>query len=273
MRTRQNGLTAAMAAGCVLAALACPMPGFAVEIIDDPVQIDERAAQVLQSSNSLCWEIHRYHQQKPDYAQQYRTAKEIWSRAGDLRNALRAGPVETEVLVQQMLQLNEALVQLEAGLSRWGEGDRSLVPPTSAPTPQTVVRPGVEVVVPFVGVRVGGPRVVTTEDAAPPLERRRLHPNSHGSQRSLEREFAAVKVAVSYLLEDSGVGAGQQPPVPNAPTPNAPVPNAPVPNPPAADNAPDAPAGNGPALGPPQKIVPPTAKKPVAPRTATGRRQ
>jgi hypothetical protein len=73
------------------------------------------------------------------------------------------------------------------------------------------------------------------------LERRRLHPNSRGSKRSLERELAAVKVAVGYLLEDTGMA-----PAANSPAPAAP----PVPNPPP----------DRPALGEPVKIAPPSAK-------------
>jgi hypothetical protein len=218
-------------------------PAFAVDVVDDEVQIDERAAQIAQTANSLCWEMHRYHQQKPDYAPMYRSAKELWSRAGDLRNALRNGPLETEALVQQVTQMNDLFAQLERGLSKWGDGDRSTLPLNGEPTTRTIVEPRVAVDIPFVGVRVGGPRsYVVTEDVGPGLERRRLHPNSRGSKRSLERELAAVKVAVSYLLEDSGAA-----PAANSPAPAA---AAPVPNPPP----------DGPALSEPVKISPPAAK-------------
>jgi hypothetical protein len=217
-------------------------PAFAVDVVDDEVQIDERAAQIAQTANSLCWEVYRYHQQKPDYAPMYRSAKELWSRAGDLRNALRNGPLETEALVQKVTQMNDLFVQLEKNLSKWGDGDRSSLPLNGEPTTRTVVTPGVAVDIPFVGVRVGGPRYVVTEDVAVGLERRRLHPNSRGSKRSLERELAAVKVAVSYMLEDSGVAPGASSPAPAA--------AAPVPNPPP----------DGPALGEPVKISPPAAK-------------
>jgi hypothetical protein len=224
-----------------LAALAAP--ALAVDVVDDEVQIDERAAQVAQTANSLCWEMHRYHQQKPDYAPAYRTAKELWSRAGDLRNALRDRPLETEALGQQVSQMNDLFVQLEKSLSKWGDGDRSTLPLNGEPTARTVVEPRVAVDIPFVGVRVGGPRYVVTEEGPSMLERRRLHPNSRGSKRSLERELAAVKTAVGYLVEDSGVAPGASPPAPAA---SAPAPAAPVPNPPP----------DGSALGEPVKIVP-----------------
>jgi hypothetical protein len=243
MQTRQNGIRLATNVGCWLVLVGLAAPAFAVDVVDDEVQIDERAAQVAQTSNSLCWEMHRYHQQKPDYAPMYRSAKELWSRAGDLRNALRDGNLETEALAQQVAQMNDLFVQLEKNLSKWGDGDRSSLPLDGGPTTRTVVEPRVAVDIPFVGVRVGGPRYVVTEEGPPYLERRRLHPNSRGSKRSLERELAAVKVAVSYLAEDSGLapGAGANSPAPAA---------APVPNPPP----------DGPALSEPVKIAPPLGK-------------
>ncbi|MGE5191169.1 MAG: hypothetical protein ACM3U2_01625 [Deltaproteobacteria bacterium] len=228
----------------MLAVLMCARRAIAVDVLDDPVQIDERAAQLLQTSNSLCWEMYRYHQQQPDYRASYRAAKDIWSRAGDLRDALRTGPVETQALVQQVTQMNETFAQLEKSLSKWGDGDRSLVP-AGGGGPQTVVTPGVGVDLPFVGVRVGGPRYVVADDGAPQLQRLKLHPNSPGSRRSLERELAAVKVALRYLQEDAGMAA-------EPPAPGAPAATGPVPQPPDPDTT----------LGEPEKVVPPSAKKP-----------
>src|SRR5262249_21199565 len=94
-----------------------------------------------------------------------------------------------------------------------------------------------------------GPRYIVTDDGPPVLERLRLHPNSPGSRRSLERELAAVKVALKYLQEDAGM-AGD----PNAPrpAPRAPPGTGPVPQPPDPDTT----------LGEPEKISPPSAKKP-----------
>src|SRR5437588_7362293 len=105
MRTRRSGTIMTAVVG-VLAALTLGAPVFAVDIIDDPMQIDERAAQLGQTANSLCWEMHRYHQQQPDYRHSYRAAKELWSRAGELQEALRAGPVETAVLNRQITEMN-----------------------------------------------------------------------------------------------------------------------------------------------------------------------
>src|SRR5260221_6406845 len=101
MHTQRNGFQMAAAVGGFLLMLTAATPAWAVDILDDPLQIDERAAQIVQTSNSLCWEMHRYHRQQPDYPQAYRTAKDVWSRAGGLRDALQAGPVETEALMQQ----------------------------------------------------------------------------------------------------------------------------------------------------------------------------
>jgi hypothetical protein len=89
--------------------------------------------------------------------------------------------------------------------------------------------------------------------------RRRLHPNSHGSKRSLERELAAVKVAVNYLVEDAGMSGQAAPPVP---TPASAASSAgsstgPVPNPPDAGDT--TPASSN--QGEPVKIGPKAAKK------------
>ncbi len=182
------------------------LPVFAVDIIDDPVQIDERVSQLIQSSNELCWEMHRFHQQQPDYREAYGSAKELWTQAGQLRDALRAGPIETDVLIQESTRMNELLSQIEKSLSKWGAGDRSLAAVNGGPGVRTVTAPGVEVDIPFVGgIRVGGPQVVVNDEVPPQLERLRLHVNSHGSRRSLERDFAAVRIAMVYLLEDAGV--------------------------------------------------------------------
>ena len=235
MRIRSNEIKLATAIGAILTSLVLARPTLAVDVIDDPMQIDEDAADVVQTANSLCWELHRYHRQQPDFAPTYRTAKEIWARAGDLRDALRNRPVETESLVQQVSQMNDMLAQVDKTLSRWGDGDRSLVPLNAGP--RTVVAPRVAVDIPFVGVRVGGPRVYT-EEGPPVLERRRLHPNSHGSKRGLERELAALKVAVSYLTEDAGMTPG--------PAGTAPDAAPPVPQPPS----------DAPALGDPVKVGP-----------------
>jgi hypothetical protein len=240
----------------VLAVLMCARPVLAVDVLDDPVQIDERAAQLLQTSNSLCWEMYRYHQAQPEYRAMYRAAKDIWARVGELRGALRAGPVETEALVQQVAQMNETFAQLEKTLSKWGDGDRSQVPAAGGGGQRTVVTTGgVGVDVPFVGVRIGGPRYVVTDDGLPQLERLRLHPNSPGSRRSLERELAAVKVALQYLQEDAGIAVDPNGPAPGAaPAATSPGAAGPVPQPP--DPGPDT------TLGEPEKISPPSAKKP-----------
>ena len=254
MHSLRNGIQLAAAVGGFLLTLTVATPGLAVDILDDPLQVDERAAQIVQTSNSLCWEMHRYYRQQADYAQAYRTAKDVWARAGELRDALRAGPVETEALMQQVTTMNENFRQLEQTLAKWGDGDRSSIPMNGGPGSRTVVTPGVSVNLPFIGV-VGSPRVavVDDDDGPPALIRRRVHPNSHGSKRSLERELAAVKVAVSYLVEDASV-SGQ--PLPPAPGPGSPV--GPVPNPPEAGDSSPA----GPGLGEPIKIGPKSAKKP-----------
>src|SRR5258708_18253871 len=169
--------------------------------------------------------MHCLHQQQLDYRQSYRGAKEIWLRTGELRDALRAGPVESEVLMRQMTELNDIFTQVEASLSKWGDGDRSLVAPNGGPGLRTVVTPGAEVDIPFVGgFRVGSPRVVVTDDGPPQLERRRLHQNSHGSKRCLERELAAAKVAMSYMLEDAGVTTDVNLPADNSTVPQPPAP-------------------------------------------------
>jgi hypothetical protein len=234
-----------------LAALMFSASAFAVDIIDDPVQIDDQAAQVVQTSNMLCWEMHLYHQKQPNFASNYRSAKQIWTRAGELRDALRAGPVETEALKQQLNEMNATFTQLEATLAKWGEGDRSQVPNNSAPEQRTVVTQGTAVDLPLLGIHVGRPRVVVEEDDTPQLQRRRLHPNSPGSKRSLQRELAATKVALSDLTEDSNTVT---PPNSDSssPSPDAAAASKPVPEPPAPGKTENA------------KVVPASAKKPMS---------
>jgi hypothetical protein len=247
MQTRFKGVKAAGGVGGVLAVLILAGTARAVDVLDDPVQIDERAAQVVQTSNSLCWEMHRYHQQAPDYAQAYRTAKLVWTKAGAIREALRAGPLETDALVQQVAQMNENLAQVEQILATWGDGDRSQVPLAGGPGGGPVmVDRGVSVNVPFVGVHVGRPRYVITDDGVPTLARQRLHSNSRGSKRSLERELAAVRTAVDYLMEDAGVSVAPNPPAPGNPDAKGPTPQ---------------PPDTG--LSEPVKVLPPKAKTPT----------
>jgi len=245
-RSEMRWVTAAVVT--VLAVLTLAVPVSAVDIVDDPMQIDERATQLIQTSNSLCWEMHRHHMQKPDYREAYGAAKELWTQASQLRDGLRAGPVETEVLIQNAKQMNILFTQVEKSVSKWEPGDLSQVAANSGWRPRMIVAPGVEVEIPFVGIRVGGgQRVVTSDDNPPQFERRRLHPNSEGSKRNLERELAAVKVAMSYLLEDAGVTTS-----PNSPTTSATPDSGPVP--PLAPK-PDA------GLGVPQKVAPSATKK------------
>jgi hypothetical protein len=52
------------------------------QVLDDPAQIDELAGVVQKTSNSLCWEMHRYHREQPEFADAYRQAKEVWTMAG-----------------------------------------------------------------------------------------------------------------------------------------------------------------------------------------------
>src|SRR5262245_28094401 len=243
MQTRRRGMTAFTAVGGIMAVLAVAGTGFAVDIIDDPIQIDERAAELVQTSNSLCWEMHRYHQQNPEFPQAYRAAKQVWSQATALRDALRAGPMESQVLAQQVAQINDNLMQVENSLAKWGDGDRSQVAMNNGGTPRTVLAPRVGVSVPFVGVQVGGPRYVVTEDGPPTLQGRRLHPNSRASKKSLDRELTGVRTAVNYLMEDAGVSVDS-----NAPTPVNPGGKVPTPQPPDA------------GLGEPVKVLPPSAK-------------
>ena len=74
MQFRRNQTGAILVVMSMLAA----MPVLAGDVIDDPTQIDERATQLIQASNSLCWEMHRFHQQQPHYRESYRAAKELW---------------------------------------------------------------------------------------------------------------------------------------------------------------------------------------------------
>jgi hypothetical protein len=180
-------------------------PAFAVDVLDDPAQIDERLTQVVNSSNSLAWEMYRYHQRQPNYDVAYRNAKDLWSKAAQLQDSLRNGPLETAVLVQEANGLNQISTQLQSLVAGWGDGDRSSLTGPTTTVQRTVVAPGVGVNLPLIGVQVGTPGVVVTDEVVPQLQRHRLHPNSRGSKRSLERELAAARVALNYLMEDAGI--------------------------------------------------------------------
>lgn len=228
-------------------AIAAPL--HAAEPIDDPVHIDELAAAVQTAANSLCWEMHRYHRQQAGFAETYRTAKDLWASAGALRDSIRAG-ADSAAVAERVAQMLPLLYQSEKQAAGWGDGIR---PSPSSVTVQTpgesiVVTPdaGVAIDVPFVGIRVGRPRapVAQVVPAQPQLARRNYHPNSRGSRKSLDREFAAVRTLLGYLAEDTGVvqpaEAG-----PN-PTPTA--------------------ATAGPTLGAPTRIGPPSPPKPGNPK-------
>jgi hypothetical protein len=217
------------------------------QVLDDPAQIDEMTAAVQRTSNSLCWEMHRFHRQQPGFPEAYRQAKEVWSMAGTLRDALRAGTIDPATLNNQVARMNDALTQVEKTTEGWGDGVRPAITP--ADERPVVVTPGrVNVDIPLLfggGISVGSPpRVVAADPDPVTLPRRRFHPNTHGSRRSLERELASVRTAMDYLAEDTGTGA-----VPAATTPTAP----PKPMPPDE-------AATGPQLSPPTKISPPAGK-------------
>lgn len=223
-------------------------------LLDDPVHIDELAAYLQTVSNSLCWEMHRFHREEPDFTEAYRPAKEIWQMAGGLRDAVRTGPVDMELLQTRVNRMNDLMSNVEKVTERWGDGLKPTVVPAE---PRVAVTPGagVDLDIPFVGgFRVGAPRVYVPDDAPPVLDRRRIHPNARGSKRALERELFGTRVALNYLMEDTGVGmpVDSLKPVDNAkPAPKqAPSPK---PSPP--------PEPGGPALSAPVKISPPAAKR------------
>ena len=249
MQFRRNRTSAMM----VVLGLLLASPVRAVDVVDDPTQIDERATQLIQTSNSLCWEMHRFHQQQPGYRESYRAAKELWSQAGQLQEAIRSGPVETELLLRQITVMNDLFTQVKATLSKWESGDRSLIAGGGEPVQRTVVTPGVAVDIPFIGLRVGGGQeVVVTNESPEQIERKRLHPNSRGSKRSLERELAAVEVALNYLSEDAGMPVQNSSATTGATSETGPVPLAPTPDPKNAET---------------QNVVPAAEKKPDAAST------
>jgi hypothetical protein len=223
------------------------------QVLDDPAQIDEMTAAIQRTSNSLCWEMHRFHRQQPGFPEAYRQAKEVWSMAGTLRDALRAGTIDPATLNNQVARMNDALTQVEQTTAGWRDGIRPAITP--ADERPVVVTPGrVNVDIPLLfggGISVGSPpRVVAADPEPATLPRRRFHPNTHGSRRSLERELASVRTAMNYLAEDTGAGAGTAPAATTPATPPKPMP--------PEDTT------TGPQLSPPTKISPPEGKTPAA---------
>lgn len=241
---------ATIAMGVLLVAGSGARSAFAVEILDDPAHFGDLSAAAMQTSNALCWELHRYHQQQPEYAVLYRDAKEIWNQAGALNNALQMGPVETAIANQQVARMSELLANIEKGMSKWGDGVRPAPPAQVVERRNMVVTPGVGVNVPFFGgFRIGTPRVAVAEDVvvSAPTNQRAIHPNGHGSRRSLERQLSLLKIAVANLTEDLGVPAVAPPPSPvQGPTP--------VDNP----NGPPSPTGAPTPVGGPTPVRAPT---------------
>jgi len=232
-----------------LIAQAAPLQAADFEVLDDPAQVDEMAGGVQRTLNLLCWEMHHFHRDKADFADLYRSAKDLWSMSGTLRDALRAGTVDPATLNDQVARMNEALTKVEKGLAGWGDGVRPPLPTNPDEARTVVVGPSpVDVEVPLLfggAIRVGGPTRMVVADA-PPLPRRRFHPNAHGSKRALDRELAGVRTAMNYLIEDTGADL----PVPNATaSPSAsPTPAPPAPMPPETN------------AGPVLKISPPVKK-------------
>lgn len=248
-------------------------PASAAEILDDPAHFTELAANTIRTANALCWELHRFHQQQPEFPMLYRDAKEIWSQAGALQNALQAGPVDSAVANQNIARMTTLLGGIEKGIAKWGDGVR--------PTPADVVerrgvvvtpRGGVGIDVPFFGLRLAAPRIAVAEEVVvpTPLNRRAIHANGRGSRRSLDREVFALKTALGYLAEDVSVPA-----IPPGPTP---VPLNADPTPAAADVIPLAPrpqpqiqqpvlpdSSSSQQEGTVLKVLPSSVKKPDAP--------
>lgn len=246
MFTRFNRRSGARLLGglLVLAGLAVSAQAQEFQALDDPAQIDENADAVQRTSNSLCWELHKFHRQQPGFPETYRQAKELWSMAGTLRDALRSGAIDPATLNDQVLRMNDALTAVEKSTASWGNGVRPPLSATPPDQPVVVEKRGVNVDIPLLfggGISVGTPSRVVVPDPAvlPTLPRQRFHPNARGSRRSLERELFAVRTALNYLAEDTGVLPTQAGPAPVAP---------PKPMPPDTTS--------GPELAPPTKIVP-----------------
>lgn len=243
-----RSVTMAGAVSCVLCLAAA---GWAADPVlpDDPAHLDELAADLQKASNELCWELHKYHQQQPDFKEIYRTAKDLWSLSGAYRDALRAG--DTPAMADQIARMNDLYNKVQAVTAKWGDG---VIPATDAPPDEKVVvvpgsRVNVDVPLLFGGIHIGRPsQVVVAEPRPPALPRRRPHPHAHGSKRSLEREMFATQVALQYLNEDALPAAGEEPKPAPPPTPDAAVPG----------TAPS--ATPGPTLGEPVRISPPPKK-------------
>lgn len=239
----------------------------AAEIVDDPRHIAELAAYANQTSNSFCWELHRFHQQQPDYPIVYRDAKEIWNLSAQLRDQLQLGPSNTPEIGQQVARMNALYGEIEKLTAKWGDGVRPAPLPGENVERRVVVRPGPGVNVPYLGFRISAPRVGIAEEVIVPAAPRVHHPNSRGSRRSLERELFAVKTSLSYLTEDVGPVqvVNQLPVAPPAeaipPRPEIPVTPTAIPAPiqpelPATQPPAFRPTKSGPELGPVLKVSP-----------------
>lgn len=251
-------------------------PVSATEILDDPAHFTELSSSVVQTANTLCWELHRFHQQQPDFPVLYRDSKEIWSQASMLQDALQNGPVDSAVATQQIAKMTMLLGNVEKGMSKWGDGIRPVNEVVARRGVVVSPRGGVGVNVPFFGFRIAAPRIAVADEVIVPgpANRQAIHPNGHGSRRSLDRQLLAVKTALANLSEDVGVPVAVQGPTPvptelnPAPAAN-PLPEAPRPQPPVPQSAvPDSKLPNSTAVpeeGTVIKVVPSSAKKTDSP--------
>ncbi len=257
MSTRFASATAAsfLAGFLIWAVQVAPAKAADFEVLDDPAQVDELAGVVQRTGKSLCWELHRFHRDKPDFNEAYKQAREVWGMSGMLRDALRAGNVDPATLNDQVLRMNDALTRFEKGTANWGDGVRPGISTPDEPKTVVVAPSPVNVEVPLLfggSISVGGgSRMVVADPAPSNLPRKRFHPNAHGSRRALDRELATVRFAMNNLLEDTGAvpTAGAVPSDSAAPAGAKPTPTPPAPNPPDA------------STGPVLKISPPSAKK------------
>lgn len=83
--------------------------------------VDRLAVEVRERANLVCWEMFQTGRFRPDYAQVYRDAKEVWSIAGHIHDLVHnSGNLDR--IQRNAAELNMMLGKVRMGIAQWDNG-------------------------------------------------------------------------------------------------------------------------------------------------------